>query len=63
MTGLQWWAALVRQERVGAVIADIEPGGGGFEGVGAFLQSGVAGIATVWGRDLGAYPSDEAGPG
>ena len=48
---------------MGAVIADIEPGGGGSEGVETFLQSGVAGGVTVRGGDMVAYPSDGAGPG
>ena len=47
----------------GAVIANIEPGMSGFEGVGTFLQSGVAGSVTVWGGDVSDYPSDGAGPG
>ena len=46
-----------------AVIADIEPGGGESEGVGIFLQSSAAGGVTVWGRNMGAYSSNGAGPG
>ena len=45
------------------VISDIDPGGGGSKGVGTFLQSGGAGGVSVWGGDVGDYPSDGAGPG
>ena len=41
---------------MGAVIADIEPGGGVSESFRTFLQSSVAGSVAVQGRDVGAYP-------
>ena len=44
---------------MGAVIADIDPGGDRSESVGEFLQSGVAGgIDRSW-EDVGAYPRME----
>ena len=54
MTGLQWWEAWVRQEKVGVVIVNIDPGGGRSKGVGNFLQIGVAGSFTVRGGYVGA---------
>ena len=54
---------MVRKENLEAVIADIDPGGGGSEGVGTFLQIGVAGGVTDLGGDVGAYPLDGAVPG
>ena len=42
---------------------DIEPVRGRSEVVGTFLQSGGAGGVYVWGGDVGAHPSDGAGPG
>ena len=38
MTGLQWWEAWVRQEKVGVVIVNIDPGGGRSKGVGNFYK-------------------------
>ena len=35
---------------------DIEPVGGGSEGVGKFLQSNVAGGVAIQGGDVGTYP-------
>ena len=40
----------------GAVVANIYPGGGGSEGVGAFFLSGVADHVAVRGGEVGAYP-------
>ena len=37
-------------------MADIEPGGGGSESFGIFLQSGVAGSVAVQYGDVGDYP-------
>ena len=56
---------MVRQERVGAVISDTEPGGVRSESVGKCLQSGGAGgiAVDIWGGDVGAHPEDGAGPG
>ena len=48
---------------MGAVIADTEPGGGGYKRVGTFLQSGGAGGVAVRGVDVGDHPKDGAGPG
>ena len=48
---------------MGAAITDTEPVGGGSKGVGTFLQIGGAGGVAVWGEDVGAHPSDGAGPG
>ena len=42
------------KKELGAVIVDIDLGGGGSKGVGIFL-SGVAGCVAIWGRDVGAY--------
>ena len=54
------WLAVVGNlgmaKELGAVIADIEPGGGGSKGVGKFLQSGVTGGVAVRGGDVGDYP-------
>ena len=47
---------------MGAVIADTEPGGGGYKSVGIFLQSSGAGGVVVWGGGVGAHPEDGAFP-
>ena len=47
---------------MGAVIADTDPGGGGSESVGTFLQSGGAGGVDVWVGDVGDCPEDGAVP-
>ena len=43
------------------VVADIEPGGGRYEGVGTFFLSGGVGGVVVRGGDVGANPQDGAG--
>ena len=47
---------------MGAVISDIDPGGGGSDSVEKNLQRGVAGGVAVQGGDVRAYPLDVAGP-
>ena len=53
----------IHQKDLGSVISDTEPGGGGSERVGKFLQSDDAGGVAVRGGDMGAHPEDGAGPG
>ena len=48
MNGLQWYSTLVMQERVGAVIADTEPGGGETESVGNFYKA-LAHVVLMFG--------------
>ena len=60
MAGDDDWLAVVgnlgKARKSWLVIADIDPGGGGSESVGIFLQSGVAGGVAVQCRYVGAYP-------
>ena len=44
------------------VVADIDPGEGGYKGVGTFLKGGDTCGVVVWGGDVGTNPQDGAGP-
>ena len=61
-----WLAVVVNLGKArtiwGAVIADTDPGGSGYESVGTFLQSSGAGSVSVRGGDVGAHTKDGAGP-
>ena len=50
------------EKELGADDKDLEPRGGGPEGIGEFLQSGCAGGVDFRGRDMGPDPPDGAGP-
>ena len=43
------------------VVADIDPGGGGYEGVGVFLSGDAGGVVVRCG-DVGANPKDGVVP-
>ena len=44
-------------------VTDFEPGRGGQEGIGKFLQGDGTGGPTVWGRDVSDDPKDREGSG
>ena len=44
------------------IVADIELGGGGSEGVREFFQGGDPYVVVVRGRDVGTDPEDGAAP-
>ena len=59
------WPAVVGKlsnikEELGAVVADIDPGGGGSEGVGTFFKGSGIGSVVVRGGDVGTNPHDGA---
>ena len=47
---------------MGTDVEVIDPGGGGPECIGGFIQSGRAGGVAFWGRDMGLDPPDGVGP-
>ena len=47
---------------MGADVANIDPGGGGPEGIGALIQSVSTGGVAFQGRDVGPEPLDGVGP-
>ena len=50
------------EEELGAVVAYIDPVGGGSKGVRTFFQGGDTSGVVVWGGDVGTNPQDGAGP-